>query len=887
MKKLALFTALLLVLIIPVGEATPEEVLVYDPSSRNIEIPYAHSPPVLDGDLGLEEWRSSVGGWYFDANDGMSHREKYNDTINGDDESFGGSRDLSVLFYVLYDEEYLYVGANVTDEDIVVDSYPADHSKFYRDDGLEVLIDGANDEDPNQRAGDPWPGWEDGTTLLILADDSYHHDYSSGHGYPLGRDFGPDAAWYGVASTNPERGYYTVEMRIRLANISSPAPNSTIGLNIGVNDDDTGGLSKTALKWAGGNFTPYVNDVYRNETKWGDAKLRTYVDARAQGQVYVDEGEDLMLDGTGSVGNHPDFETGANYTWRRTSWNGTGWDNETRYGAITLWNFDDPTRNMRITLTVTDPADVYDRDPVYVTVNDTTPPTVETFDVEASEEVLFVYSLNATDVSGIDRCVWNVETFPEFTTPYPGFNLTFDHPGDYSASVEVFDRANNSASASFFIFVKDAVPPEIDFDTSNRSAVSGEPLLLNASGMDDNPLSDQDDWLNFTWFFSLGSRSQVLYGSDITVDLNVVGTWRCTLEVSDGANNTGRVGFNVTVSDLNPPVPAFTLREEVPEDTPVNVTGLSSTDDDPDYPIGFEFVWHWGVVHSGGSFSDTEEGSSASLLFPEPGTGWVNLTVADPSGNVGYLNRSVDVTDITPPVAAVSLPEYLEEDMDYTLDLTGSEDNVGIKLIEVVISRESDRDPVWSTPPGGLDAENLSGDQLSTLEGLVFSIEDPGTYVVSLYLEDPSGLSGTNSITVSVRDRTPPVAVINSSLVVLFAGETLYLSGSESYDNHGDLEYVWSIDGAGTQIRGRELSFKPSVGEYNITLTVTDESGYFDTAWCQVIVRERSDPDGDGDMISLYLWIAVLVAFLVALILAVFYMLRSKQIPRSGVVGEE
>jgi hypothetical protein len=275
------------------------------------------------------------------------------------------------------------------------------------------------------------------------------------------------------------------------------------------------------------------------------------------------------------------------------------------------------------------------------------------------------------------------------------------------------------------------------------------------------------------------------------------------------------------------------------------------------------------------------------LLFPEPGAGWVNLTVADPSGNVGYLNRSVDVTDITPPVAAVSLPEYLEEDMDYTLDLTGSEDNVGIRLIEVVISRESNGDPVWSTPPGGLDAENLSGDQLSILEGLVFGIQDPGTYVVSLYLEDPSGLSGTDSITVSVRDRTPPVAVINSSLVVLFAGETLYLSGSDSYDNHGDLEYVWSIDGTGSQIRGKELSFKPSVGEYNITLTVTDESGYFDTAWCQVIVRERSDPDGEGDMISLYLWIAVLVAFLVALILAVFYMLRSKQTSSSVVVGEE
>ena len=870
---------LLQLLLFPTGSSECEEsTSPLSSSARSIEVPYTDEPPVLDGVIGSTEWKTYLYGWYFDADDGISHREKYNDTVNGDDEEFGNSRDLSADFYLLYDEEYLYISANVSDEDIVVDSYPEDPSKYYRDDGLEVLIDGAHDKDPDQRAPEPWPGWEDGTTLLILADNSYHHDYSLGHGYPYGRRFGEEKAWYGIASPDPTGGYYTVEMRIRLENISSPEPNSTIGLNIGVNDDDTGGLSKTALKWAGGDFTPYVNDVFKNETKWGSAHLLTFVEARAPREVFVDEDTEVILSGVDSVGNHPDFQSMANYTWSRSIWNGYQWENVTKYGEETSWNFPHPDERIRIVLEVTDPAGISDTASTYITVNDTTPPNIDAVDDTAYEEEIFVYVLNVTDQSGIDRCIWNIETLPIFTTHFPSFNHTFEHPGDFKVSVDVFDIFNNSASADFTVSVIDTKPPTPILGFQKLTVASGERFYLDASRtFDDNPNMDDPDWLNFTWRINMGDMEINRFGENISLSLEIPGIWECNLTVTDGAGNPSWVDLNITVEDIRAPLVDFNLIPEIKEDSGVNLTGLLTVDDDPRYPIGFTFLWTYGVSHSKGEFEDTKNGSSVSLIFPHPGEGWVNLTVIDRGGNEGYLNRSVTILDATPPVARLNLPVEIEEDKEIILDASPSSDNTGIDWIRVRISKELEDDPIWTTPAGGIYVGDIPTEQFDSLEELRVTIPDPGRYVLTLEVEDKVGLTDSISMDIDVLDITSPEAAINRSYLVLFQGEIIYLSGAESRDNFGGLEFQWEINSTGEVFFGPEFEYLAEAGSYNITLTVTDRAGNVDSAWCEVLVKGKTGAVDSDDWASLYLWIAVIVALIIALITATLYILRSKR----------
>ncbi|MGA1822601.1 MAG: PKD domain-containing protein [Thermoplasmatota archaeon] len=877
------FAAVLL--IVPIftvtsGEAGEDEPMPLSQISRDIEIPYTESPPVLDGNLGSAEWKTYLTGWYFDGQDGMSFAENYSDPVNGFDEELGDQEDISAIFYAQYDDEFLYIAANVTDDNIVVDTYPADPSWFYRDDGLEILIDGAHDKDIDQRAGDPWPGWEDGTTVCILADNSYHHDYSAANGYPLGRKFGIDEAWYGISRAVVEEHYYVVEMRIRLENISSPLPNSTIGLNIGINDDDTGALSKTAVKWAGGNFTPAVNDIFKNETKWGSAKLATYVKARIDKKTYVDEDTPLVLSGGESEGNHPDFSTSANYTWVMPVISGGNWSNVTRYGMTTEWFFPDPASQIAIHLTVTDPSGISDTASTIVFVNDTTPPTINAADASALEEEPFVYTLNASDNGVISGYNWSLFDGGWFniSTDLPTFTHTFHHPGIYSVHVRVIDSFNNSNEGDFSVIVNDTKPPVIVFDRNTIVVDSGEQFYLDAGeSSDDNPSSQEDWWLNFTWRFVLGPQKIERFGPNVSMVLDVPGLYSCNLTVADFLGHSSYRYFNISVRDILEPVVDFNLPGEIKEGTSINLTGIFCSDDDPTFPLNATFIWNVTIKRGDLSHSREYQGIEVEVFFPIAGDCVVNLTVLDAAGNPGYAGKKANITDNTPPEAVIRLPDIVDEDTEYFLDFNGSSDNIAVVRVHFLILDMTREREYRSSPAGGIYIENIPPSSYSSMDDFLITFVDPGEYAVILTVFDGMGLSSNVSRMVTVRDVTPPAAVINKTYVVLFIGEPLFLNGGGSMDNYGPLHYHWIIQETQESFPGMDLQIFLDEGEYNITLRVTDDGGNSDEAYCTVIVKDTGSGGGidTGRLVSFILWVFVFLFLVVLMVMAVIVARRS------------
>jgi hypothetical protein len=155
--------------------------------------------------------------------------------------------DLSGNFKALWDDTYLYVLADVSDDVLVNES-----TNVYDDDGVEVYVDINNDKATTYGANDVQYsfGWNDGTTVGSL---------------PAGRSTS-GITYAAVART----GGYVVETRIPWSTLQgSPAIGQLVGMDFMINDDDDGGTRDGKLSW---NST--TDDAWENPSLFGTAILQ-------------------------------------------------------------------------------------------------------------------------------------------------------------------------------------------------------------------------------------------------------------------------------------------------------------------------------------------------------------------------------------------------------------------------------------------------------------------------------------------------------------------------------------------------------------------------------------------------------------------------------------
>jgi len=842
---------------------------------REAEILYTFAPPVLDGSIGALEWQTGFTSRYFDAFDLLSFREVYPET--GSDEEFTNQSDLSVTFYLMYDDMYLYFAANVTDDVISVDSGPT----FWRDDGIELLLDGAHDMDEDQRADDPWPGYQDGTTLLVLADGSLYYDY--GTGTPYERFFGVEDDWYAAVRTVPSSNYYTVEMRVRLDALSSPLPDSTIGLNVGVNDDDTGGTSKTALKWTGRETLPGENPTFKNESLWGVGHMRTYVKAGLPRNLTFDEDTEVHITSDLCTGNHPDLDTGANYTWNVPMFEEGAWNNITMYGPDLIHTFSEPKDSCQVRLEVRDPANITDEAVTYIRIRDVTHPVLHEEDGFALEEVPYTYFLNATDNVGIAYVNWSLldTRWVNVTTGGTAFVHEFMHPGNYTLGFEVFDGSGNTASGSARITVIDDVPPLVD-EVEDVIMNTSHPVGLDATGAwDDGPDGPYTD-LFFAWKFRSPYAVYDLPGPQPELRITVPGSYNATLTVTDRAGLSTVRNFNATVLDTTPPVIDLLIPSEMNADRPYGIDANATYDNDPLFWNGSSFTWTLSYS-DGNEWTEVMEGPHMTVVFPHPGDGVIELTVEDPSGNLATSTLEVTVVDAIPPYLMVSIPLLVDQGHEFLIDITGSSDNVGIVSVHYSISLNISGivEEVFSTPFFGIRIGNVSPEDYGELEDLMVLLNDPGMYVIEVHVKDAAGLSSPSwRSDIKVKDSVPPRARLNISLVVVNPGMTVHLSASPSSDEIGPLLFTWLVDGEELEQEGPDLAWTPpGIGEYNVTVTVSDGDGNIDraSALVRVIEPARVADDKDPYLRIYVLWAVVLLTIILGTLALYLWAVKRKR----------
>ncbi len=267
--------------------------------------------------------------------------------------------------------------------------------------------------------------------------------------------------------------------------------------------------------------------------------------------------------------------------------------------------------------------------------------------------------------------------------------------------------------------------------------------------------------------------------------------------------------------DTGPPVAIAGLNTTIKGGTIFEFNGSSSTDD-----IGIaNYTW---------TFTDrktvTLYGVRPTYRFDHPGSFEIVLHVFDAVGLRGADTMNVTVLDITPPEADAGLDQTIDEGTLITFNGSNSTDNVNIINY------------TWTFVDG--DPIVLYGSQAD------YRFSDPGEYVVTLTIRDGSGNMDTDTITVIVKDITPPDADAGPDQTIN-EGTMITFNGSFSTDNVNIINYTWTFEYVDQDVVLFGIS--PSCvfympGIYSVILKVTDASGKWAEDNMTVYVQDITSP---------------------------------------------
>src|SRR2546428_3027289 len=183
-----------------------------------------------------------------------------------------------------------------------------------------------------------------------------------------------------------------------------------------------------------------------------------------------------------------------------------------------------------------------------------------------------------------------------------------------------------------------------------------------------------------------------------------------------------------------------------------------------------------------------------STLFPYTTLFRSTLTVTDNAGAIGNQSKTVTITNVSPTASFT----FSCSNRTCTFDASGSSDPDG-----TIASY------AWNFGDGGTG----SGQTASHTYAL-------GDYNVTLTVTDNAGATGNQSKTVTITNVSP-----TASFTFSCSNRTCTFDASGSSDPDGTIaSYGWNF-GDGSTGSGQTASHTYAIGNYDVTLTVTDNDG--------------------------------------------------------------
>jgi len=280
-------------------------------------------------------------------------------------------------------------------------------------------------------------------------------------------------------------------------------------------------------------------------------------------------------------------------------------------------------------------------------------------------------------------------------------------------------------------------------------------------------------------------------------------------------------------TDLEPPVADAGKDRIIDQHQTITFDGRGSRDN-------IEVVnWSWSFEYGGEP--QVLFGERPSSTFDLAGSYDVELRVTDRSTRTAVDHINVLVNDITPPNVEAGSNITIDQHQTVLFNGTGSDDNIGIVNWSWTFEYDDTPISLFEISPS-------------------FTFDIAGVYQVNLTLRDEAGNSASDSMTLSVRDITSPVANAgqNISEYQFFA---VTFDARLSSDNVGIVNWTWTFvyDGEEVNLFGMTTEFTFDIaGIYNITLTVSDAAGNEVSDTLEVEVIDVLSPNADaGDDITI------------------------------------
>jgi PKD repeat protein len=384
---------------------------------------------------------------------------------------------------------------------------------------------------------------------------------------------------------------------------------------------------------------------------------------------------------------------------------------------------------------------------------------------------------------------------------------TFNTPGTYEVSLTVTDNNDVTATSTITITVFNAAPVAV----ATANVTEGEaPLIVNFTGSGSTDDTGIDSYL---WDFG-GLGTSAL--ADPSFEFLAAGEYTVSLTVTDAGGLSDEATLTITVTEpgANQAPVAVAIADVMTGEAPliVNFTGSGSTDD-----TGIEtYLWDFGGL-------GTSALADPSFEFLTAGEYTVSLTVTDAGGLSAETTLTITVTEpgANQAPVAVAIADVMTGEAPLIVNFTGSgsTDDAGIETY------------LWDF--GGLGTSALADPSFEFLAA--------GEYTVTLTVTDEEGLTGTDTVTITVTEpgaNQAPVAVASSDVDGGEAPLTVNFTGSTSTDDAGIETYLWDFGGLGTSALADPSFEFLAAGEYTVSLTVTDAGGLSDETTLTITVTE-------------------------------------------------
>lgn len=376
-------------------------------------------------------------------------------------------------------------------------------------------------------------------------------------------------------------------------------------------------------------------------------------------------------------------------------------------------------------------------------------------------------------------------------------------------------RAAGNRDLFVSMFTQDLFPP-VAVTGPDVVVDQHETVQFDGSGSHDNI-----GILNWTWSFEYDGSSVELYGPTPSWTFDDAGVYAVTLKVADTSLHRAEAVMNVTVRDITPPVAEAGLSRTIRQGDTVQFDGSGSTDNMAVANWTWTFDYYGRIV--------TLNGTLAEFTFDRAGLFNVTLTVQDAVGLSGHDWLTIDVVDLTDPIANAG--EDVHVDQHQPAELNGSLSSDTTALVNWT----------WTFVDGGMPVVVYG-------EVTHYTFVVAGTYEVVLKVFDDAGNFAIDTVTVHVRDVTPPETNAGDDILI-DQGGTARFDASLSSDNVAIVSYAWSFEYDGQPVLLEGVSPTQAFdlpGTYLVTLVVTDAEANSAEDTLTVTVRDTANPTAEA-----------------------------------------